>query len=350
MTVREMHIEVEQSIQQVAANRGRSFLPEEIDWILNKIQDRFILSCLRPRQDGSGGFELDQAKADHIRMLVTSTRTPLRAYEDGNERYKVHLPPDYGHLLADWSYSKDLCGGVATLATETQFITSLSQSRSTLATPPYYMSVLLAMPNATVNIPADLAPVAPYAGYREKEDISFLVPWILWKGKILYWEKFDDLYLPGKYITVLTSAFAGSVMITVDAVPDTNEVVNTRVKTYHTSGIVNRHDNRLTAQEKIPSLNSSRYWKTAHYSPLSELEGMNLIIHRDNSFIVTGVGISYIRKPQPISLGLNSDCELSGEGTHQAICDLAVEYIKGTVQNSEGRSVKTQDIAERVTI
>jgi len=37
MTIREMHIEIEQATQQVAANRGRKWYPEEIDWVLNKI-------------------------------------------------------------------------------------------------------------------------------------------------------------------------------------------------------------------------------------------------------------------------------------------------------------------------
>ena len=134
-----------------------------------------------------------------------------------------------------------------------------------------------------------------------------------------------------------------------DSVDNTDTDISTKALTYH-SGTGVRKNNRLSPTDIIPSLNQSAHYKSSHYSPISELEGSNLIIHRDNSFTVTGVGISYIRNPQPISLSLNSDCELAGEATHQAICDLATEYLKGTVQNPEGTQIKKVDIAERVIL
>jgi len=36
--------------------------------------------------------------------------------------------------------------------------------------------------------------------------------------------------------------------------------------------------------------------------------------------------------------------------THRALCDLAIEYIKSTVQNVEGKQLKTVDITERVIL
>lgn len=344
-----MHIQVEQGTQQVAANRARKFLQEEIDLVLNKIQARFILSCLKPREDGSGGFELDQSKADFIRSLVTNTRTPLPAYIDTDERYKVHLPANYSHLLADWSYSRDLCGGTVTSTSVTQFITRLEMPRSEAMTAPYYGDVTLQMPDVAVTIPDDLPPGNTYDGYPELEDMEFLVPWILWKGNILYWEKFDGYYHPSHFIAVKTSAYVGAVAIDVDGDVNTTETVVTRSLQYHAGSGV-RHNNRLVSSDKIPSMNESAFYKSSHFSPITELEGENLIVHRDSSFIVTGVGLTYIRKPRPISLSLNSDCELAGTDTHQIICDLAIEYLKNTVQNVEGTQLKAADIANRVTL
>ena len=350
MNVKEMHIQVEQGTQQVAANRARRFLPEEIDLVLNKIQDRFILSCLRPREDGSGGFELDQAKAGFIRALVTNTRTPLPAYIDTDERYKVHLPSNYRHLLADWSYTTDLCGAAMPAASSiTQYITRLEFPVSTNSGAPYYEDITLQMPDVAVTIPDDLAPGNEYEGYQELQDKQWITPWILWKANILYWEKFDGFYYPANFIAVKTSAYVGAVAIDVDGDVNTDEVVVTRSLQYH-AGSGTRHNNRLVSSDKIPSLNESRFWKSSHFSPISELEGENLIIHRANSFIVTGVGLSYIRNPRPISLSLDSDCELAGTDTHQIICDLAIEYIKNTAQNVEGTQLKQADIAQRVTL
>lgn len=348
MTVKEMHIDIEQATQQVAANRGRKFLPEEIDWILNKVQDRFILSCLVPSQDGSGGFQLDQTKADRIRMLITSAT--LQPYVDNDERYKCFLPANYKHLLGDWSYTVDKCGSAAepVSATHTQFITRLRQEHSQ-GTTPFYGDVILQMPDATVTIPDDLAFGHSYEGFPELTDIDFLTNWILWKARTVYWERFDDYYYPSHYVAVRTSAYGGAVALTIDGDVNTTETVVTRTLTYHTGTGV-RHNNRLVNSAMIPSLNESSWWKSSHYSPISALEGANLYIHRDNSFIVTGTGITYVRKPQPISLSLNSGCELAGDSTHRELCDLATEYIKGTAQNAEGRQLKTQDIAQRVIL
>ena len=78
MTAKEMHIQVKQGLQETAASKKRGFFPEEIDLALNTVYGRFIKSSLRAKEDGSGGFELDQAGTDKIRTLVR--RETLQAY------------------------------------------------------------------------------------------------------------------------------------------------------------------------------------------------------------------------------------------------------------------------------
>ncbi|MFZ8528579.1 hypothetical protein ACO1NJ_14750, partial [Staphylococcus aureus] len=72
----EMIIEVRQATQNIAANTRRKLQDEEIVWILNKIQERFIQSKIKRRKDGSGGFQLDQLDADAIRPLLTTKSLP----------------------------------------------------------------------------------------------------------------------------------------------------------------------------------------------------------------------------------------------------------------------------------
>lgn len=353
MNVRSMHIEIQQSTQQVAANRGRKWLPGEIDWILNKMQERFISSCLRPKDDGSGGFELDQVKADHIRVLVTTRQ--LTAYIADGTRYKCFLPGDYRNLLGDWSYTKDMCGAALPApVSDTLYVSSILQHASELANGPYYEELQLEMPGISLDLADIVDPTgSDYAGYPEVKDSSFLVPVLLWHGNRqadMRWEEFDGQLLRNRYITVRTSAPVGAIAMTLDGESYADGSTTTRVLTRHTATGTAVVNNRLCATDIIPSLNQSRYYRSSHYSPISELQGTNLLIHRNDSFLVAGVGISYIRKPRPISLSLDSDCELGGEDTHQAICDLATEYIKGTVQNVEGKQLKTSDIAERVTL
>lgn len=353
MTVKEMHIEVEQSTQQIASNRGRGFLPEEIDWILNKMQERFISSCIVPKKDGSGGFEVSQAHADYIRMLITQKTLTPYIQPHG---YSCFLPGNYRNLLADSSYTYNLCNTVAVhpVTPETLFITKQNQYKSEKEARPFYETMELQMPGITLSLTNITAGVNDqYAGLSEVDDWSFIVPLFLYYGnqtKDLYWEYLGNSYYKGAYITVDTEEPEGAVGITVDGDDHMNGVTSTVIMQKHVnvnSSIVN---NRLCPSDLIPALNQSHYRKTAYYSPISELSGSYLLVYANDSFIVTGVNVVYVRKPRPISLSLGSDCELAGEKTHQIICDFATEYIKGTVQNVEGRNLKSADIAERVII
>jgi hypothetical protein len=350
MDIRSMHIEIQQSTQQVAANRRRKWYPEEIDWVLNKMQNRFIASCLRARTDGSGGFELDTAKSNSIRMLITTKET-IRPFIVSDTRYEAMLPADMAFLLDDWAVTEQWCGAATPqTSSETQFITRLQQKRSGLSAAPFYATLIAQLSGTTVSIPADASIGHTYTGLPEKEDVNFLVPWILSRARDIYWERYDKYYHPQYYI-IVTSSAPGTVALTIDGSDQTVSATVTRSMNYHSStGKGTQVASRLTPSDRIRDLNQSAYWRTAHNSPISELSGTNLVIYRDSSFTVTNVGVTYIRKPQPMSLSLNSDCELAGEDTHQAICDLATEYILGTIKDPEGTKLKEVDISKRVVL
>ena len=71
MTVAEMHFAVEQGLQKVGSNSFDTFLPEELDFALNKMQERFIkqrfLSKSDPKQSGYYGT---QKRIDDLRVLT----------------------------------------------------------------------------------------------------------------------------------------------------------------------------------------------------------------------------------------------------------------------------------------
>jgi hypothetical protein len=351
MNVRDMHIEVQQSVQQVAANRSRKFLPEEIDWVLNKMMGRYIQSRLRPKTDANGrptgGFELDQLQADSIRSLLVTGKT-LVPYAFDDRRYKCFLPSDYQYLISDWSYTTNLCGKTPEVGSSTLFITRLLQEKTTKGSAPFYENISVFLAGTNVAVPADLPYGNAHLGYPEKEDISFLVPWITWKSG-LYWERFDDLYYPSHYLKVDTVAPAGSVSTVIDgaAGTDVTGTITRPLKIHPGAGV--HVDNRLSPSEVIASMNQARYFRTSFYSPISELAGNTLWVYRDNSFTVNSVQVTYVRKPQPISLSLNTDCEIAPE-FHQTICDLAVEYLKGRVENDKGTVLAKTDLAERVIL
>ena len=353
MTVQEMHIDFQQGSQQIASNRTLKYQSPEIDWMLNKAMDRFIKLKLKPKVDErgvpTGGFEVSQLDADAIRSIIVSSYDLVPYIDQDNRRYRCFLPYDYSYLLSDWSYTTLLCqGDVPKVIQEQMNILALRQDNSIAPTPKYYQSVQVQLGNQTVSIPADLPYGANYTGYEAVENISFIRPYLSFKGQ-WYWERFDNLYYPKYHIFATTNPQQNlPPYCTVDG--------NTTAFTKQSGYPVRRHagtgkyyDNRLSATDNISGMNSTEYIKSAHYSPISELTNGLLYIYNDDSFIVSSVGISYIRKPQPISLYLNTDCELPEE-FHRTIVDLAVEYAKETLQNLPGYQAKAADNDKRVVI
>lgn len=346
MTVLEMHIELEQGLSQVGAYRNLKYRPEELDLVLNKQEERFIQSCLKPKTDGSGGFEIDQYSTDKIRTLLKTI--DLVPYYSPRW-YECYLPYDYAYLVSDASMTMDLCGSPLPVGQDgTLYIYTLRQERSALDEGPYYVQDVIRLKGSQVSIPEDLNLGSTYSGFPKKQDIQFLVPYITWAGKF-WWEKFWDYYYPDCYIIVSPVELPDlEVSCTVDGTTtSTIQAVTRAVKTY--PGALKLVDNRLTPSFRINKVNTTEFYKSSHYSPVSELSGNILKIHHDNSFIVSSVGLTYVRKPRPISLSLNSNSELPDE-FHRTIVDLSVEHIKGRLENQAGQQLAEKDIEKRVTL
>lgn len=352
MNAREMHIEVNQSLQKVAANRTRKFLSGEIDLALNKIVGRFIQSKLRPRKDGSGGFDVDQLGLDALRTLIVNKT--LDAYYETGSTVISYLPSDYKHLLRDSSTVELLCGqATASTSQETLKIMNLRQPRSGKNTQPYYTSMQVQLGDVTVRIPADLPASNTFNGYEAREDISFLVPFILNRlranGLEVYWERFAGMYTPSSYFVVGNSDLPEAVNLTIDGTDQTLSSVTTKTLIRYISSSTQTSANRLCAWHTIDALKDAAFFKSSAHSPISELRGDLLVVHHDSSFIVNKTAITYVRKPQTISLLLGTDCDLP-EDFHQAICDLTVEYLKGRLGDLQGMQLAESDNERRVTI
>jgi len=350
----EMHIDFDLKYNQVAAGKTLKFQEPEIDWFLTVAQNRFIQSKLKPRmdKDGSvtGGFEVSQIDADAIRTIIVSSYDLVPYIDQDGRRYRCFLPPDYSYLLSDWSYTTLICEGdpTPTVVTETMYVTGLRQEKSPSSQPPYYKNLQIQLGPGLVSIPADLPYHQEYVGVDAQKDIAFLQPWIAKQGK-WYWEEFDDLVWPYFYISATTNPQTSlPPYITVDGT--TTSVLKT--KQYSVSrhtGTGKYYDNRLSATDNISGMNSTEFIKSSHYSPISELSKGILYVYNDKNFIVSSVGISYVRKPQPISVALDTRCELPAE-FHPNVVDLAVEMVKVAVENPQGYQLKLADNDKRVVL
>lgn len=347
MNVHEIHIEINQSLQQVAANKGRKFYAEEIDWAFNKMVTRFIQLKIRPKEQKP--YRKDQLDIDGLRDLFVSQKeiTPYVASGLLN-RMATPLPSDYYHVVEDNSGVVELCGSTtaqASIVTET--LTYLELSDSPLSSAPYYTSLVLTVGGTTINIPSDLNG-GTYNGYQNKSDSIFLKSFIISKlreaGFKVYWEKYDDIYKQNNLIII--GDYTPTLVI--DDTNVTQTSTSTRSRTIYTNPTKKVTPNRLT-WETLGSLRNTPFHKPHIESPLSELSNQVLYTYYSENFTVTTTLLSYIRKPRLVSLSLNSDCEI-GEAFHQTLCDMTVEYIKGRVGDGPGYQLTGNDNTNRVNL
>jgi hypothetical protein len=350
MTVKEMHIEIGQSTQKISANATRKLRPAEIDWLLNKNYERYIQSKVRPKKDGSGGFEIDQLGVDAIRPLLrTKTLSAQYTKDTGETLYECILPGDYAYLISDDSAVKQVCCDTVALSTGNRQLCVLPFGISPKSASPYYVDVTITTldPVPVVISITDISTryQGSYTGQVTMND-RFMIRDILIeemrrKGLNAYWERYGDFYAPRSII------IAGSpgATIAVDGTATNGTLVSRPFQYWNYSEALWK-PNRLSPADSITTLQLDGYKKSNYLSPISELEQGSLFVYGDDlSFIVTKVRVSYIKKAARIDLTLGQDCELPSE-FHNAVCDLTVEYFKGMIADPNWE-VKLKDNMQR---
>jgi len=341
LTALEYHIEVGQGFQKAASNVYDYFQPEEIDYCLNKHVDRFIERCVRPRKDGSGAFEINEASLADIQNIIKKDHT-LTVYKAGEDKGYALMPRDYNYLLNDRSIMVSDCTTNFTtdVTGKSEYIGLLRFTDSVKGSAPYYNTLSITINGNTVFDIVNYKISTGLNAVNEKFVIIHLILEVLTsRGINVYWERYRDLYEQDKFIIVSDIALTGS--INIDGTVNVMTVSSTSYDIFM-SGSEKEVTNRLTNSAALPSvLNDNVLYKSISRSPVSNLAGNKLFIFHSKRFIVNTAVIDYVRKPRKISLLLNQSCDLS-ENAARKICDLTVEYLKNIVE-SPAYQLKVQD-------
>lgn len=338
MYVKEMNIEVKLSTQKIAGNRTRKLLDQEIDWLLNKCQERFIRSRVTPKKDGTGGFEILQDDLDAIRPLV-KTGVVLPAYVADPRRIRCPLPGDYAYLTQDESVIKRTnptpSAPQPTTITATRYILQIPIRKSTAAIGPYYGQVQVSIGgNVVFDIGQyTIARDTNFSGFSDTNEIynipGIILNSVISQGWDAYWEWYQDKEYPRTIVIISSAPLTGSVIIDGVTTPGITSTTNVRIRDLQQVES-EFQANRLTASNIVSSLLEVAFFGTQAEFPISELSGRSLYVYPNKTFIVSNTVISYVRKPRKISLILGTDCELAPE-YHQLICDLVEEYFKAMI-------------------
>jgi hypothetical protein len=164
-------------------------------------------------------------------------------------------------------------------------------------------------------------------------------------GFQIYWEEFGTLNYPGNFIVIvdieshpwfnadpsgsaLTQAWGrgynGAADVYSPALIMDTAYSEKRVPAKFSDRIMS--GNKFSQHDDIFTLLTDPFNSTKHTSPLTTVRGQAIDVYTSDIFIIDTVKITYIRRPNEISLSLGVDCELP-EHTHQEIVSMVVSSI-----------------------
>lgn len=220
MTVQEMHYAVDQGLQKVGSYVYDTFLEEEIDFFLNKMQERFIKDRVFRTSDPKRlGFSLNQKRLDDIRVILEVDFIDINAGDPNVEYQRYDLPIDYLYLI---------------------------------------------------NIRARLTP------------------------------------------------------------------------SHCDSTVLNKVPARVVEQDQLYELLRNPFAKSLATTPIATISTEDITIFQGEKFILKGVELDYIRKPEQISVSSSQDCELA-EHTHHEIVDMTVKHILEVIESPRYQSNSAEE-------
>jgi len=371
MRVFEMHLQVNQRLQEVASYKRDKFKPEEIDMALNKAMFRLL------EQGVDSNFEDAQINLGHVAALIQKNSIeeviipgagdPL--LEDNQLSVYAVLPADFYWLLnsrVEIITDPVNCGTAPSLATTTkvEYVTPVAFPTSNgVGVPPYFSRINInsSTVGTLYNSPSTFI-TASFNSYNSNYVViqNIIESFSRNRTYKVYWERYRDTYYPGQFIFV-SAVPLGTVTVTLyrsDGVTIDNSTTGTSVQnTYNIynrsliANIVNKKVFLSSATNKNQGvlydvLTNNTFYYTRGTQPVLNQTQDYLVYYLDKSFLITRSYFDYIRKPRTISLALNQGCELA-DPTHPKIIDLAVEILRldtkdkaypATVQDTQTRT------------
>jgi len=362
-TALEMHIEVLQGLQKVAAYEEDMFNPEEIDLHLTKQQNRLVEEIVTRR------FQDIQTGLDFIRPLMVKNKklqVILPAASDviyePNMVYAV-LPANYLHLTTDRSrvitsstypYCDDMSSfkTTAVLNTYNEKVAAVQMVTTTATVAPFYYNFKVVLTKA--GNPVEFTVPTALNNIKSKNSSFSISNYILenyaFPQTQVYWEYYRDNYYPNAFVFVTTDPEITAVSLTTQvSSSDTNPAgVSTAnfVSTNYTipnyvsgttlpqiPGYISTYTaNLLVEADELYEQSLNKFYKPVKTNPRSSLASNFILGYESKNFLISELIIDYIRIPRQISLSLDQVSELAGNAP-SIIVDRTIEYLKLTIEN-----------------
>jgi hypothetical protein len=335
MTAFELHLEIDQKLQEQGSYRKDRIFAEAKDLALNQAQDQIFEQIV----DDIIGKK--QIRLKHIQPLMEKAKEliPIQNYSGALQRSAPCAIPPYIHFISN------VQGEVATNRLCNDLVSptvSYSLYSATLTFPeggssPYYNNFQIVNAAATVIYSAPAAFTGRFTSTDQKYEIiqdiidTLNVPsgsrWVVVdNNRITIYSTVNDV----SYTMSHAGGTTGAVAVTNLAYTKPDVATYTANTEITLSPVSFRHiepDHTL-----VQKLYLNRFTGPKKNEPFYSISKDFLWVYYAEDSIVTNVYIDYIRKPKKISLLLNRTSELD-PSVHEQIVDRAVEILKKNIQD-----------------
>lgn len=352
MTVFELHLAIEQKLQEQGSFRRDRIFPEAIDFALVEAEKQLIADYTE-----KNFADWEKRQRALLPLMVNGYTKPTDEAVSGlgSTIYRsVDVPADLFYIVsgeAEVTTSKTDCDVAPTdlaLSIQPKYRTVVSFPISNLGSGPFYTGFKIVK---STNVTLYTTPAAFASRFMEKEQRYEIINEVLDYFNTpnsqtqVYWEYYAGVYYPGSFIfissvplTSLTITIYQSNGVTVDATSSGTEVsmaknvINRTALGQNTTVIRTVKPLKQLEMSLKSKVQINSFTKTKKTEPQFFRNQDSITIIEDISFIVTGVTLNYIRKPKVISLLLNKTSELD-PSVHNELVSRAVEILKMNIQD-----------------
>jgi len=373
-----MHISLRQTVDRINSQRADQLLDEEIDLELNRAMQRFINQRYGKNNIYQEGFEESQKRIDELRTLLVEYEAGVTFKEELRPGKifvdQFQLPKDYMYLVNQRSkiFTENCQPLVSTyepaddihyftfnflqlMVNGNEFVDSIRIQNTEFGTNPTTFPTVWQASSQLVSF--GYVPQA-YPSWYEHVVVDMLTN--PQPGFEIYAESYGPLNFPGQFIVVVdvdgpgdffnwdgSGGFDPTPLVSVDS--SNNQLAFVPPHFHDQSGVLTRVPNsntvtedtvlnKFSQQDDIYRLLDDPFNSTTHTSPLTTIRGNFIDIYTNAIFITSSAKITYLRKPQPISLSLGYNCELP-DHTHEEVIAMAASSI---LEESSDPRYKTQ--------
>jgi len=312
-TIKELHIEIEQRIQQITSNRYGSMPPQFYDMMLNRTAIKYIQSKSNRKTNYKGeGLEDSMKRVEDFQSLKRETAwLPVLTKDSDTSRGFVLLPSNYLKFISSTShykYTKNISKTLGSSGSDFKNVyykvynldTSTTINGCNILDLKNKFDKEVELPKYVVEYIYDY--LNSIIDSKKSPNIKFDV----------YWEHFNDRY------------YANSIIITSNSNFDGNSAINYTDK-YFKITADSYSENDLIASENIrATLNNPYSKKNRHLNPITELINDKLYVYQGQDFCVSEIKITYIKKPRLFSSDLDqmSDMTITPEFVDMVVSDI----------------------------